>query len=535
MPTPLTMLERPKPAQHADTLPVPAHAPAPSRSVACIPAPAPPGVSDAPDVRIAMLDKLSLAELPAHTALETERLQTIGMTTGELGVLEEKFTTLQKGPPEYPAAEAKLILEFFARLADPDLEEWLEDQRARGNFAGGRWPETEHWPTLAAPVYVMLAEKGTASGVATLNASEELTESQVPASVVSSSVTEGEVEGNIEPVIPSGTRLAAFLYAAKGNITIKPPTGAPAGLSEVILRIKRNGHTITSSGIQWIGGEPNWSLEEVIIALIAFNGGANWCGIAATAGPEGPEGKEGIGFLSSTGAPEESLGIVGQFYYDSEHQRLYGPKKEKASGGWGAGVSLIGKEGPEGSQSDVANVVLPWITGSSKSTISVTMTEHKALFVLAVIKNKGKKLRVYCQNGATVKGHLKVAVLDTGQAEAGKYTVVKEGAEVAQSGVNEPQLLATLEKTSGEWELGEVVLLGVMADNSESTLGAGPNLLNSANSAYPPGACPKGVGNLTVVRVCAQRSTYPSFLFATLSEVTAEATSMAIALWGHVE
>jgi hypothetical protein len=225
MPTPLAMLERPKPADREASLPAPVIAPttkgttavpAPvhklvaSRSTASIPAPTPPGVTDAPDARISMLDKLSLAELPASTALEVERLTQIGMTTAELKVLENKYTTLQQGTPKYPAGEAKLVLEFFARLADPDLEEWLEEQRALGNFTGGRWPETEKFVGGAVPVYVRLAEKGSANGVATLNGEGELAQ-------LSGAVTSGSALG-ATAVQPAQIALVSPLsYGAKFN------------------------------------------------------------------------------------------------------------------------------------------------------------------------------------------------------------------------------------------------------------------------------------------------------------------------------
>jgi lysophospholipase L1-like esterase len=123
-----------------------------------------------------------LAELPAHAALETRRLTQIGMTQAELGVLETKYTTLQRAGTD-PSGEAKVILEFFARLADSDLEEWLLEQRALGNFTGGRSPETDKLVSVPATAYIPLSEKGAPNGVASLNASGELEPTQAPSTM----------------------------------------------------------------------------------------------------------------------------------------------------------------------------------------------------------------------------------------------------------------------------------------------------------------------------------------------------------------
>jgi len=45
--------------------------------------------------------------------------------------------------------------------------------------------------------------------------------------------------------------------------------------------------------------------------------------IVATPGPQGPRGKS---ILNGSGAPSENLGLEGDFYYDKDTTRFYGPK-----------------------------------------------------------------------------------------------------------------------------------------------------------------------------------------------------------------
>ncbi|WP_020402148.1 hypothetical protein [Gracilimonas tropica] len=64
-------------------------------------------------------------------------------------------------------------------------------------------------------------------------------------------------------------------------------------------------------------------------------------------GSDGEDGKDGSQIHSGTGAPDSSLGIVGDFYIDLTNQNLYGPKTDN---GWGNPISLNGEDGDDGSQ-----------------------------------------------------------------------------------------------------------------------------------------------------------------------------------------
>ena len=45
--------------------------------------------------------------------------------------------------------------------------------------------------------------------------------------------------------------------------------------------------------------------------------------VVSTPGPQGPRGKS---ILNGTGAPSENFGVEGDFYYDKNTTRFYGPK-----------------------------------------------------------------------------------------------------------------------------------------------------------------------------------------------------------------
>jgi hypothetical protein len=71
-------------------------------------------------------------------------------------------------------------------------------------------------------------------------------------------------------------------------------------------------------------------------------------GPAGATGPAGQAGTNGLNgktVLNGSGAPDGTLGTVGDFYLDTSVSTLFGPKTES---GWGAGTSLVGPQGPAG-------------------------------------------------------------------------------------------------------------------------------------------------------------------------------------------
>jgi hypothetical protein len=58
-------------------------------------------------------------------------------------------------------------------------------------------------------------------------------------------------------------------------------------------------------------------------------------------GTSGPQGGRGTGILNGTTAPDNTIGIVGDFFLNTTNMNLYGPKTES---GWGSPVDLVGSQ-----------------------------------------------------------------------------------------------------------------------------------------------------------------------------------------------
>jgi hypothetical protein len=58
--------------------------------------------------------------------------------------------------------------------------------------------------------------------------------------------------------------------------------------------------------------------------------------IISSPGPQGPRGKS---ILNGTGAPAANLGMEGDFYYDKDTTRFYGPKPTETS--WSGATSYL--------------------------------------------------------------------------------------------------------------------------------------------------------------------------------------------------
>lgn len=56
-------------------------------------------------------------------------------------------------------------------------------------------------------------------------------------------------------------------------------------------------------------------------------------------GTTGPQGARGTGILNGVNAPDNSIGILGDFYINTTNMNLYGPKTES---GWGEPTDLVG-------------------------------------------------------------------------------------------------------------------------------------------------------------------------------------------------
>ena len=78
----------------------------------------------------------------------------------------------------------------------------------------------------------------------------------------------------------------------------------------------------------------------------AGNDGATGAqGQAGAAGADGTDGADGTSVLSGPEAPEDAIGMPGDFYLDTTESVLYGPKTDE---GWEVGVLLVGPQGQAG-------------------------------------------------------------------------------------------------------------------------------------------------------------------------------------------
>ncbi|MCW9713436.1 collagen-like protein [Aliifodinibius salicampi] len=62
-------------------------------------------------------------------------------------------------------------------------------------------------------------------------------------------------------------------------------------------------------------------------------------------GQDGADGEDGTQIHAGSGAPDASVGVVGDFYIDTANQNLYGPKTDN---GWGSAIDLNGEDGADG-------------------------------------------------------------------------------------------------------------------------------------------------------------------------------------------
>jgi hypothetical protein len=58
-------------------------------------------------------------------------------------------------------------------------------------------------------------------------------------------------------------------------------------------------------------------------------------------GTSGPQGGRGTGILNGTSAPNNNIGIIGDFFLNTTNMNLYGPKTES---GWGFPTDLVGSQ-----------------------------------------------------------------------------------------------------------------------------------------------------------------------------------------------
>jgi hypothetical protein len=63
--------------------------------------------------------------------------------------------------------------------------------------------------------------------------------------------------------------------------------------------------------------------------------------VVVDVGTSGPQGARGTGILNGTTAPNNNIGIIGDFFLNTTNMNLYGPKTQS---GWGSPTNLGGSQ-----------------------------------------------------------------------------------------------------------------------------------------------------------------------------------------------
>ncbi len=86
-------------------------------------------------------------------------------------------------------------------------------------------------------------------------------------------------------------------------------------------------------------------------------------------GADGQDGEDGSQIHSGTGAPDASLGVVGDFYLDKSSYELYGPKTDS---GWGTPLNLKGADG----NANVTRYIFSGHDFATSSEVTLDLLEH---------------------------------------------------------------------------------------------------------------------------------------------------------------
>ena len=95
------------------------------------------------------------------------------------------------------------------------------------------------------------------------------------------------------------------------------------------------------------------------------NGATGATGATGAQGPAGAAGPAGSRIYKGSGAPADTLGLVGDYYIDASADSLYGPK---TLAGWGTAISLQGAQGATGTAGSNGSTIL---SGSTSPALSI--------------------------------------------------------------------------------------------------------------------------------------------------------------------
>jgi hypothetical protein len=287
----------------------------------------------------------------------------------------------------------------------------------------------------------------------------------------------GEVTGTVKINLSEafeGGLANYFTMKATGNLVIQFENW-PSGIQEPVLEITQDatgGRTIEVTGAVGEPTTPVFNTEPNavnIIFLLSRNSGSNvWIqtGAQGATGATGPRGLEGPSSI------EAMLRISFPLYHGSPKVAAY---------------TEVGKA-------------------------------FRMEWALVVVPVKAKTLKLVWVAGETGKGKVRAVVLDMGKAVAEKYTALAASGLVEVTVKEEPKVLAELTRSSGEWEAGEVLMVGIGAEQSGMKLPFGVGGVAGSELLLPEAQEMVGIGTIKT----------PTMLgFTNLSQAEFEAGSFA--------
>jgi hypothetical protein len=302
---------------------------------------------------------------------------------------------------------------------------------------------------------------GQPGGVATLNGSGTLTEAQLPSSVVSSRPKSLESVSGLKHVnLAEGTPSYTTIPLELSGATEIEPYNAPANGSPVQLIVNSGtGFAFSLKGVSWIGAEP-------------------------TEFASGVAGKEYL--ITIIPVEGKLLAILG--------------KGEKGAPGVEGEKGARGEVGPSSSQA-MTRTSTGYENIGNRTVSTFVPTQYTVYFRMEVVPVKCKKLKIY-EGFGVVSGHVRAFVFDIGVAKASDYSCVAVSELYEPKTKEKQELIATLERKDGkEWEAGEVVMVGIGADNTTLTFASSTPLLKGAYAEYPGGEIvgTSGVTTATII------------------------------------
>ena len=120
-----------------------------------------------------------------------------------------------------------------------------------------------------------------------------------------------------------------------GTISTSQISGLQTELNKV------GGLSFDTSGTRTNGDIMKWDGSKLV-----FGPAVGAQGIQGPQGPQGLQGAIGSQILTGSGAPSSGVGVLGDFYLDTNNGNYY----SKASGGWGLSGNLTGPTGATGPQ-----------------------------------------------------------------------------------------------------------------------------------------------------------------------------------------